>query len=508
MFLFFTLCPWWPDEPETTLGFSLTMRAHDRKKKKAIDEARKAGTLPPEIDDEGNMVNPHIPEYMSKAPWYLNQSEGAGLKHQRAHDVKHYDGLEKWYKRGVRSKAATKYRAGACSNCGAISHKRADCMERPRKKGARWSGEDIAPDEFSQPKLDLTWDGHRDRWNGYNPDEHQRTVLLHAAAEVKRRRNKVREMDRKAAAREGTRGGAATAAPAGQTGRADAAVAVSDGESDSDSDSDSDADDSGDDDEVDDLRQSESNAVMAQKLHRGGTKVKQTVRNLRIREDTAKYLRNLDPNSAYYDPKTRSMRDNPTPHENPENLAYAGDNFVRHSGESRELGQTQLFAWEAYNMGETQVHLQANPTQAALAQREFRRKKEDLRVARAALIRQKYGNGGGSGSAGAAGAGNGARSGVALGTPTPHVGDSTSVGGKVVLPKELLTGQTLSYVEYQRDGRIIKGEETAAPQSKFMEDARVGNHSSVWGSYFDVRANAWGYACCHGTTRNAYCVGK
>lgn len=46
-----------------------------------------------------------------------------------------------------------------------------------------------------------------------------------------------------------------------------------------------------------------------------GTKVdsKQriTVRNLRIREDTAKYLRNLDPSSAYYDPKTRSMRDNP-----------------------------------------------------------------------------------------------------------------------------------------------------------------------------------------------------
>lgn len=38
-----------------------------------------------------------------------------------------------------------------------------------------------------------------------------------------------------------------------------------------------------------------------------------TVRNLRIREDTAKYLRNLDPNSAYYDPKTRSMRDNPNP---------------------------------------------------------------------------------------------------------------------------------------------------------------------------------------------------
>jgi pre-mRNA-processing factor SLU7 len=53
-----------------------------------------------------------------------------------------------------------------------------------------------------------------------------------------------------------------------------------------------------------------------------GTKVdsKQriTVRNLRIREDTAKYLRNLDPNSAYYDPKTRAMRDNPNEREEEE----------------------------------------------------------------------------------------------------------------------------------------------------------------------------------------------
>lgn len=36
-----------------------------------------------------------------------------------------------------------------------------------------------------------------------------------------------------------------------------------------------------------------------------------TVRNLRIREDTAKYLYNLDPNAAHYDPKSRSMRENP-----------------------------------------------------------------------------------------------------------------------------------------------------------------------------------------------------
>jgi hypothetical protein len=36
-----------------------------------------------------------------------------------------------------------------------------------------------------------------------------------------------------------------------------------------------------------------------------------TVKNLRIREDTAKYLLNLDVDSSHYDPKTRSMRENP-----------------------------------------------------------------------------------------------------------------------------------------------------------------------------------------------------
>ena len=48
-----------------------------------------------------------------------------------------------------------------------------------------------------------------------------------------------------------------------------------------------------------------------------------SVRNLRIREDTAKYLRNLDVRSAYYDPKTRSMRSNPNPEKNPHELDYA-----------------------------------------------------------------------------------------------------------------------------------------------------------------------------------------
>ena len=52
-----------------------------------------------------------------------------------------------------------------------------------------------------------------------------------------------------------------------------------------------------------------------------------SVRNLRIREDTAKYLRNLDPESAFYDPKTRSMRENPY-----EKTEKASLNFSIHLG--------------------------------------------------------------------------------------------------------------------------------------------------------------------------------
>ena len=46
-----------------------------------------------------------------------------------------------------------------------------------------------------------------------------------------------------------------------------------------------------------------------------------SVRNLRIREDTAKFLFNLDPNSAHYDPKTRSLRANPNPDKDPSQVS-------------------------------------------------------------------------------------------------------------------------------------------------------------------------------------------
>jgi len=60
----------------------------------------------------------------------------------------------------------------------------------------------------------------------------------------------------------------------------------------------------------------------------GGNGMRVTVRNLRLREDTPKYLRNLALDSAFYDPKSRSMRLNPLPDENPEDLVFAVSRFI------------------------------------------------------------------------------------------------------------------------------------------------------------------------------------
>lgn len=74
---------------------------------------------------------------------------------------------------------------------------------------------------------------------------------------------------------------------------------------------------SSDEEDADDDKYADAADAVGQKLD---TKTRITVRNLRIREDTAKYLMNLDPESAYYDPKTRSMRDAPMKNVPPEDV--------------------------------------------------------------------------------------------------------------------------------------------------------------------------------------------
>jgi pre-mRNA-processing factor SLU7 len=197
-------------------------------------------------------------------------------------------------------------------------------------------------------------------------------------------------------------------------------------------------------------------------------KARTTVRNLRIREDTAKYLINLNANSAHYDPKSRSMRENPLPNAKPEDITYAGDNFVRASGDVQDFLKMQTYAFTTAEMG-GELHMQAAPSQAELVFKDFQKKKQEEAQKFQNQIQSRYGT-------------------------------------QKELPSELLLSQTEEYTEYSVDGSIIKGGQKVVPKSRYEEDVYPGNHKSVWGSWWEN--GEWGYACCHQTVKKAYCIGQ
>ncbi|XP_046654766.1 pre-mRNA-splicing factor SLU7-like [Daphnia pulicaria] len=404
----------------------------DWRKAKELEEARKAGTAPAAVDEEGKDINPHIPQYISSAPWYYN-TVGPTLKHQRPQEDDKQKQLAKvgdWFQRGVNlDSLTTKFRKGACENCGAVTHKKKDCMERPRKVLAKFSGAEIAPDEFIQPDLKLDFDGKRDRWNGYNPTEHLGIIEEFEKVEDTKRQLKAQRLN------------------------------------------------TGDEDEGGEEEMDGDEDKYVDEVDMPGTKVdsKQriTVRNLRIREDTAKYLRNLDPNSAYYDPKTRSMRENPYKDtgKEAEQVDYAGENFIRFSGDTSKHAQAQLFAWEAQHAG-VDVHLLAEPTKAEKLKVEYVGKKEEIKSSIQESILERYGG-------------------------KEHL---------QVPPKALLLAQTEQYVEYSRAGKIIKGAEKPVVSSRYEEDVYINNHQSVWGSYW--KDGQWGFQCCYSMIKNSYCTGE
>jgi len=63
-------------------------------------------------------------------------------------------------------------------------------MDRPRKIGAKFTGAEIAPDEFVQPNINSDYDGKRDRWSGYDPAAHREIVEEYQKVEEAKRQLK------------------------------------------------------------------------------------------------------------------------------------------------------------------------------------------------------------------------------------------------------------------------------------------------------------------------------
>ena len=96
-----------------------------------------------------------------------------------------------------------------------------------------------------------------------------------------------------------------------------------------------------------------------------------------------------------------------------------------------------MFAWQASQKG-NDVNLHANPTAGEKYHQEYTQKREEVKAVNQVSILDTY-------------------------------------GGAEYLqkpPKELVMGQTESYVEYSRAGQVIKGKERAKARSKYVEDRK------------------------------------
>lgn len=416
----------------------------DWRKKKELDEARKAGTAPAERDElTGLDINPHIPEYMVKQPWYMDTGK-TSLHHQRLrkeHQDPAYRSHSEKLGLGISLVEEKKRKQRA-------SDPSLDRPSRKRKKGMKATvGNRTAIDKRKTDTVvaastDANYDMKRDVYNYYDTSEYQKVIVEHEKVEKMRRKLKSEQL----AERE-----------------VDNAKKRERGEN-------VESDDS---DDEDDDKYAEGASVVGARLglEAGTYGDRMSVRNLRIREDVPKYLYNLDVNSAHYDPKSRSMRSNPTAGDASSKIDYQGDNFHRYTGEVMDMTKAQVYAWQAAERG-ADVHMEANPTLSSKLYSQYGTKKEAHDTKHKSGIVSKYGG-------------------------AEHLKEP---------PVSVFNSESEHYVEYSREGKVVKGQEKAIARSRYVEDTHPQNHTSVWGSHWCD--GKWGYACCWSFVRSSYCVGE
>ena len=127
----------------------------EHRKMKALEEARKMGTAPAEIDELGYEINPHIPHFVKTVPWYYDKDKKTTLQHQRhywkSEQVKEKE-MNLWYARGEESQVDNaknkRWKKGSCSNCGATTVGLEFAKKWKIEKKSEKNGEKVKTDVF------------------------------------------------------------------------------------------------------------------------------------------------------------------------------------------------------------------------------------------------------------------------------------------------------------------------------------------------------------------------
>eukprot|EP00830_Metopus_es_P016285 TRINITY_DN4988_c0_g1_i1.p1 TRINITY_DN4988_c0_g1~~TRINITY_DN4988_c0_g1_i1.p1 ORF type:complete len:465 (-),score=148.35 TRINITY_DN4988_c0_g1_i1:10-1404(-) len=373
-----------------------------------------------------------LPNFIANAPWYVAQ-KNQGLDHQKFKGGSNQNPLDAWYDKGlIEEVMITKFRKGACTNCGAITHTAKFCCEKPKKISAKYSSKYFGKDE-KMMEIQLGYEAKRDRWNGYNPSTYKANIEDWNALEEERKKRKAEELEKKLKEKSTE----VKKEEAGEEAK----------------------------NEEEDLDEARAKDDDVKTFANKDPRIKTTIRNLRIREDTAGYMYNLKEETG----EPRDLRSNP--YMDPKQLYLKNDNFVK-SQDYEEFAQQEKFAEKAKEQANVELNTIAMPSQAELIYKNYKSKKELVRSKKHEELVAKYG-----------------------GEEHLH------------LPEGLLESEIDSYQEFHPDGKIKKVTGKTLKKTKYEEDVFINNHTGVWGSYYDDDLG-WGYACCLSHEKLSTCKGE
>lgn len=398
---------------------------------------------------KGRSLTKNVPEFLNRTPWYSDNKKpiDTSVQYNPSEDPK-----KEWYKRGLKtSESAIKYRPGACENCGAMTHKTKECTERPRRRGVKFNEKDIKPDEYVQDLGPLTYDAKRDNWNGYDVDDYQNVFDRYEYAETQKMKKLLSSSNM----------------PSGEVGSSSSKVTENSNIHQMDV--------------VDPDKDKEIEIIPKSDL-----RTTNALRSIRIREDTAKYLLNLDLESARYDPKSHAMREDP---KSSIVQDYHGDRPLQTTGAAyQEFKDVEKFVWENIELGE-EIQLEAMPTQVEQKRKTIIEAKKKKKLEISQKILEKYG----------------------ISNDDKETYDED--GNDLVANKKLEEkNEDTSGLDMSDTTNVTTT--TAKVLSKVMDedlmkeiqkdvDAASLGHREKWGSCsIDGRP---GYACCGETDRNAKC---
>lgn len=143
----------------------------------------------------GKKENIHIPRYIKNQPWFYKDAsttkdegeEDDYLIHHRQSkkggDLDIDNNSEPKVGSGIKDEfetvTFTQKRKGTyaqCLNCGSANHNRKDCLERPKKSHKTGTKEEAIISVRKDSHAQLNWDARKDRWYGYSGKEYDNVI--------------------------------------------------------------------------------------------------------------------------------------------------------------------------------------------------------------------------------------------------------------------------------------------------------------------------------------------